>query len=390
LIELYDFQKKAAEKLKNGSILVGNTGSGKSATSVFYYIQNEFDRDLYIITTAKKRDKGEWVDELMQQNICPNPELNHNQKVVIDSWNNIKKYQRVYGAFFIFDEQRVTGKGAWVKAFLKIARANHWILLSATPGDKYEDYIPVLVANGFYKNKTEFWNEHIIQKPYVNYQAVGGYRNVGKINYYISKILIKMKDPRETNHYNIKCTLDYDKDLYKVVWRDRWNPYDNEPIAETGKLMSLLRRVANSDPSRIAKLEELVQKIPKVIIFYNFDFELELIKDSLTKLGIPFTEWNGHNHEEIITGERWVYLVQYMAGAEGWNCIDTNTIIFYSQTYSYKQREQAKGRIDRLNTPYHDLYYYHLVSYAPVDVAIGRALAAKKDFNEKTFLRAQK
>lgn len=391
LIELYDHQKQAARRMHNGCILVGDVGSGKSATSIFYYISAEYDKDLYIITTAKKRDDGDWETELINFNLCTNEELNPNKaKVTIDSWNNIKKYKNVVGAFFIFDEQRVVGSGAWVKAFLKIARANHWILLSATPGDKYEDYIPVLVANGFYKNKTEFWDTHIIRNPYVNYPSVKGYILTGKINYHLSQILVKMKDPRKTTRINIRVTFEYDRNLYKQVWKERWNPYDNEPIKETGKLCYLLRRVVNSEKDRLYKIDEILNQFPKLIIFYNYDYELESLRNYLTFLGYPFSEWNGHKHEEIITGERWIYMVQYTAGCEGWNCIETNCIVFYSQTYSYRTMEQAAGRIDRMNTPYKELYYYHFVSHAPIDVAISRALQHKRNFNEKTFMKAQK
>lgn len=388
MIELYPHQQEAVKKLNNGSILVGDVGSGKSATSIFYYIQNEYDKDLYIITTAKKRDKGEWLDELINFNLCTEPSLNPNKaNIVIDSWNNIKKYKDVVGAMFIFDEQRVVGSGSWVKSFLKIAKNNRWILLSATPGDKYEDYIPVFLANGFYKNKTEFRREHIVYDPYcTKYPKVQGYMHEGKMNYYRSKILVKMKDPRHTTRYNIKVTFNYDKDLYKTVWKERWNPYDNEPIKETGKLCYLLRRVVNSCSERIGKLGEIYERYGKVIVFYNFDYELEMIKDALDYLECPYSEWNGHKHEEIITGDKWFYLVQYTAGAEGWNCIETNVIVFFSQTYSYRTREQAAGRIDRMNTPYKELYYYHFVSYAPIDIAISRSLNLKKNFNENAFI----
>lgn len=388
MIELYPHQQEAVKKLNNGSILVGDVGSGKSATSIFYYIQNEYDKDLYIITTAKKRDKGEWLDELINFNLCTEPSLNPNKaNIVIDSWNNIKKYKDVVGAMFIFDEQRVVGSGSWVKSFLKIAKNNRWILLSATPGDKYEDYIPVFLANGFYKNKTEFRREHLVYDPYcTKYPKVQGYMHEGKMNYYRSKILVKMKDPRHTTRYNIKVTFNYDKELYKTIWKERWNPYDNEPIKETGKLCYLLRRVVNSYSERIGKLGEIYERYGKVIVFYNFDYELEMIKDALDYLECPYSEWNGHKHEEIITGDKWLYLVQYTAGAEGWNCIETNVIVFFSQTYSYRTREQAAGRIDRMNTPYKELYYYHFVSYAPIDIAISRSLNLKKNFNENAFI----
>lgn len=380
MIELYDHQKEAVQKLKNGSILAGGVGSGKSATSIAYYLKHHKDRVLFIITTAKKRDSHDWEDELRNQDV----DLSI---VEIDSWNNIKKYKDVYGAFFIFDEQRVVGKGAWVKAFLNITRKNKWILLSATPGDKYEDYIPVFVANGFFKNRTDFMKQHVILNPYITkYPKIEGYINKGKLNYLRRSILVQMSDPRETVRIPIRCTLEYNKKLYMTVWKDRWNPFDNEPIQETGKLCYLLRRVVNTDPSRVNKLVELIYEHPRTIIFYNYDYELELIRDTLDHNEMPYTEWNGHKHEQILTGNKWAYIVHYMAGAEAWNCIETDTIIFYSQTYSYKTKEQAAGRIDRMNTPFKKLYYYNFTSFAPIDVAIGRALDEKRKFNELDFI----
>lgn len=387
MIELYDHQKEAVAKLKNGNILVGDVGSGKSATSIAYYIQHESMRDLYIITTAKKRDSMDWEDELIEFRLGLNPEYNQNHvKITIDSWNNISKYQRVIGAFFIFDEQRVIGKGAWVKSFLKIARANHWILLSATPGDTYEDYIPVFVANGFYRNRTEFLQQHAVYNPYTPYRKIEDFVDKRRLNFYRHQIVVRMKDTRKTKRIPVKVITDYDKTLYKTIWKDRWNPYDNEPITTAANVCYLLRRVVNSDQSRINKLHELLERHPKVIIFYNYDYELEILHNNLTLWDIPYSEWNGHRHEEIITGDCWAYLVQYSAGAEAWNCIETNVIIFYSQTYSYKTKEQASGRIDRMNTPYHELYYYNMVSFAPIDVAISRSLQMKKNFNERLFV----
>ena len=398
LLELYEHQKKAVEELKNGSILVGNVGSGKSRTALAFYIYKvcKFEesiidfrepRDLYIITTAKKRDSKEWWDECAHCMLYENPERNFsNVKVTIDSWNNIKKYKGVYSAFFIFDEQRVVGSGAWVKAFLNIARKNQWILLSATPGDSWSDYIPVFVANGFYRNKTEFNNRHAVFNRFAKYPKIDRYVDTNILNRYRRMITVTMKDRRETNPINIRCDVEYNKSLYQRIWRDRWDIYDDCPIEETGKLFYLMRKVVNSDQSRIEYVGKLIKRHSKVIIFYNFTYELELLREALDIWQVPYSEWNGQKHEEIITGDCWAYLVQYTAGAEGWNCITTDTVIFYSQTYSYRAREQAKGRIDRMNTPYTDLYYYHLISHAPIDLAIKKALNCKKSFNERNFL----
>lgn len=400
MLELAEYQLDAIERIKNGSILCGDVGSGKSRTALAYYYIKECGgeckingkghnkpmtnpRDLYIITTAKKRDSLDWLEESAPFLI------EHNAKLTIDSWNNIKKYKEVYGGFFIFDEQRVVGSGSWVKVFLDIARKNRWILLSATPGDKWIDYVPVFIANGFYRNKTEFIARHVVYKRFAKYPQIDRYVDQGVLIKHRNEILVKMKDQRTTVRHNVKVHVDYDKNLYKTVWRDRWDPYEKEPIKETGKLFYLLRKVVNSDQSRLDKLAEIILDKNKVIVFYNYDFEVCLIRKLLSEMGWWYAEWNGQIHEEItdlLDFDRWVYLVQYIAGCEGWNCIHTDTIVFYSQSYSYRQTEQACGRIDRMNTPYHDLYYYFLRSNSPIDNAIHKALVNKRNFNQKDFV----
>jgi len=405
MVELYDYQLKAIKKLQNGNILCGGVGSGKSRTSIAYYffevckgkapINGEgtwrmmiAPRDLYIITTAKKRDSGEWEEELAIFNLSTDQDICMNGvNVVIDSWNNIKKYRKVNGAFFIFDEQRVVGRGTWVKSFIDISRKNKWILLTATPGDTWSDYIPVFIANGFYKNRTEFNDRHCIFSRFTKWPQITGYYNEGLLERQKKYITVKMDVERSTVPHEFLSVVPYDKDLYFKVFRHRWDPYDNEPIAETGKLCYLLRRVVNDNSARIYKVFWILSQHPKAIIFYNFNYELEMMRESFDDAEYLYSEWNGQKHEEVPNSdEPWVYLVQYTAGAEGWNCITTDTIIFFSLNYSYKIMTQARGRIDRLNTPFTDLYYYTIRSAAPIDCAIERALKKKKNFNEKKFI----
>ena len=335
---------------------------------------------MYIITTARKRDTKEWEDEVEPFNL--------KRKVTIDSWNNIGKYKDIVGAFFIFDEQRVVGYGAWVKSFLKITRVNEWILLSATPGDTWQDYIPVFIANGFYRNKTEFAREHIIYSRFSKYPKIDRYVNEGKLLRLRRQILVTMDFKRKTVSHHEDIYVSYDISLYKDVTRSRWDPYKNEPIPDASGLCYVWRKIVNTSEARQVALLEIFEKHPKLIVFYNFNYELDILKEMFgAYAGVQVAEWNGHKHESIPTGPSWVYLVQYTAGAEGWNCITTDTIVFYSQNYSYKIRQQAAGRIDRLNTPYTDLYYYHLKSRSGIDLAISKALKEKKKFNESKYVK---
>ena len=404
-IKLFDYQINAIKKMKNGCILNGGVGSGKSLTALgYYYVQQggtyeglisgeqtkmKQPRDLYIITTARKRDTFEWDKELAHFLITTHPEVAYykNHRVVVDSWNNIKKYKDVHGAFFIFDEQRVVGSGAWVKAFLNIARKNNWILLSATPGDTWIDYIPVFVANGFYRNKTEFTNEHVVYR-WVNksYPKIDRYINTGRLIRLRNEILVDMDFSRQTQSIHEDIFVTYDLQKYKNVGKLRWNPYSDKPIENAAELCYTWRKVVNSDESRQVALLELFEKHPRMIIFYNFDYELDILKNIYYGERVEVAEWNGHKHQPVPQGNTWVYLVQYTAGCEGWNCVTTDTVVFYSQNYSYKVMEQARGRIDRLNTPYRNLYYYHLKSRSGIDLAISRALKEKRNFSESRYV----
>ena len=395
--ELYPHQVKALGMMHNGCILCGKVGSGKSRTALAYtyicelggslringkgvFAKPETPKDIYIITTAKKRDTHEWEEEVAY--FCLG-DIN----VTIDSWNNIQKYKNVIGAMFIFDEQRLVGSGAWVKAFLKIAKKNHWILLSGTPGDKWEDYIPVFIANGFYQNRTQFKQEHMVFKPYMKFPSLDHYIGTKRLKYYASQVLVPMEFEHEIEKYKIDILCEYDRDKYKHVLKDRWNIYDNEPIEEVSKLCYLLRRVSNDTDSRYVNALELAEKHKRVIVFYNFSYELHLLRKIFSGNGFEIGEWNGEKHTEVPTGKKWVYLCQYTAACEGWNCTTTDTIIFFSQNYSYKVLAQAEGRIDRLNTPFKELYYYYFKCKSPIDIAITRALSQKRTFNEKIFMR---
>lgn len=402
-MKLRDYQIDAVKNMKNGCILNGGVGSGKSLTSLsYYYLKNSGDekflkggkyvpmndppKDLYIITTARKRDTLEWEGELAPFLLSVHDDKNiYSNKVIIDSWNNIQKYKDVKNSFFIFDEQRVVGSGAWVKAFLKIAKFNEWILLSATPGDTWMDYIPVFLANGFYKNKTEFIREHVVYSRFCKFPKVDRYINTGRLLRFRREILIDMDFKRETVQHHEDIYVKYDVKMYKDIIKRRWDIWKDEPITNASGLCYALRKVVNTHQSRLDALLDIFSRHNKIIVFYNFDYELEILKDIYYGRDVKVAEWNGHKHEPIPKSKKWVYLVQYTAGAEGWNCIETDTIVFFSQNYSYKIMHQSAGRIDRLNTPYKDLYFYHLKTHSGIDLAISRAIKSKKKFNERAF-----
>lgn len=381
MADLYPHQREAVQKMHNGCVLVGDVGTGKSRTALAYYEEAVWLSDgsgplLYIITTARKRDTNDWEKECEPFPFKPE---------CVDSWNNIQKYNQVYGAFFIFDEQRLVGTGKWAKAFRQIAKKNEWILLTATPGDCWMDYANVFIANGFYRNLTQFRQEHIIYSRFTKYPKIERYVNLSKLLRQRKEIVVNMPFVKKTIPHDHWISVPYDSDLIKLIISTRWNPYKDEPIQDAGGLCYVLRRAVNSDERRIDAVKQLLEDHNKAVIFYNFNYELDMLKCMAEQINIVCREWNGRLHEPIPIGERWIYLVQYNAGAEGWNCTQTDTMIFYSLNYSYRCMTQSAGRIDRLNTPFTDLYYYHLYCKAGIDLAIRKAIREKKDFNVSLF-----
>ena len=381
LRELQPHQEVALKALRNGSILWAGVGSGKSRVAIAYYLKHEAPRDIYVITTAKKRDSLDWVAEGARKAIDTRSSSKIAGKLTVDSWNNLSKYVGIKNAFFVFDEQRLVGKGTWVKAFLKLAKVNRWIMLSATPGDTWMDYVPVFIANNFYKNRTEFLREHVVYKPYVKFPAIDRYIGLGRLNKNRHAVLVHMPYAKQTRRHAKSVIVEYDTDLLEQVQRSRWHVFEDRPIRDVSELFIVMRKVVNSHPSRLAAIKKIQKDHSKLIVFYNYDFELEILRG----LDGVVAEWNGHKHQEIPKTDQWVYLVQYMAGAEGWNCIDTDAMAFYSLPYSYKLYEQGHGRIDRMNSPFLDLYYYSFRSNTLVDRAVWRSLKAKKSFNVKGF-----
>lgn len=401
---LYPHQQEAVEKMFNGCVLNGTVGSGKSRVGLYYYFSkyggsivdqkytpmrvNPKPPDLYILTTAKKRNDLEWEQEMIPFLLSTDPKqnLHYGNKIVVDSWQNIKKYADITGAFFILDENKINGKGIWAKSFLKIAKNNEWIILSASNGDRWEDYETLFIAEGFFRTRTEFRNEHLRYSNYTSFPKVTGYINETRLFRLRERILIDMDFKRDTVAHHEDVYVKYDIPRYKDAIRNRWDPYKNEPIQQASGLCYVLRRIVNEDQSRQVALLELLENHPKAIIFYNFDNELDILLNLAYQDGTEVAQYNGHKHEPIPLADRWVYLVNYNA-CEAWNTTRTDTMIFFSQNYSYKVMTQAAGRIDRLITPYTDLYYYHLKSRSGIDLAISKALREKKKFNERKFTK---
>jgi len=398
-------QIQAVRQLQNGSILAGGVGSGKTLTSLAWYLTSvcnaaSFKKGgslakkkvkgsptLYVITTAKKRDSLEWEEEAACLGLSTDPACSFTgSSIVVDSWNNIRKYSDREHAVFFFDEQRASGSGRWVKEFLKITKKNTWLLLSATPGDVWMDYLPVFMAHGFFRTRTEFMEDHVIFDRFAKYPKVKRYIGEAKLQRLRRSILVEMPVERHTTRERETVYCDYDRDLYKWVVKNRMDPWTEEPLRDAGGVCRILRKVVSDNDWRSAEAKRILSSNERVIVFYNYNYELDRILAVAESLGVPTAQWNGHRHDAIPAESRWVYICQYTSAAEGWNCTSTDTVLFWSLNYSWRVTEQCEGRIDRLNTPYSRLKYYFLESHSSIDEAVRRSLSSKKVFNERAFV----
>lgn len=398
-------QIQAVRQLQNGSILAGGVGSGKTLTSLAWYLTSvcnaaSFKKGgslakkkvkgsptLYVITTAKKRDSLEWEEEAARLGLSTDPDCSFTgSAIVVDSWNNIGKYSDREHAVFFFDEQRASGSGRWVKEFLKITRKNTWLLLSATPGDVWMDYLPVFMAHGFFRTRTEFMEDHVIFDRFAKYPKVKRYIGEAKLQRLRRSILVEMPVERHTTRERETVYCDYDRDLYKWVVKNRMDPWTEEPLRDAGGVCRILRKVVSDNDWRSEQAKRILSSNERVIVFYNYNYELDRILAVAESLGLPAAQWNGHRHDAIPAESRWVYICQYTSAAEGWNCTSTDTVLFWSLNYSWRVTEQCEGRIDRLNTPYSRLKYYFLESHSSIDEAVRRSLSSKKVFNERAFI----
>lgn len=404
-IELAPHQLEAIGKMHNGCILNGGVGSGKTRTALAYYVGKELKaslringggdtgfptdpKDIYVITTAKKRNERDWETEAVPFLVSGNRDLSiGGVQITVDSWNNVVNYEGVKDAFFVFDEQRLVGSGAWVKAFYKIAKANRWVMLSATPGDNWMDYIPVLVANGFYKNRTEFIRRHVVYSNFTQFPKVDRYVETRHLDQLRQRIIVDMELVRHTTRHVRQIIVDHPEETFRRVWKDRWHVFEERPIRDVGEMFRVARKVVNSDPSRLGAVMQILEQHKRLIVFYNFNYELDALRTLGSILGVEVAEWNGHKHQPLPESTEWLYLVQYTAGSEGWNCTTTDAILHYSLNYSFKIFEQTLGRIDRMNTPYFHLFYYVLRSNTPIDTSIWKSVVTKKNFNERSLVK---
>ena len=398
-------QIQAVRQLQNGSILAGGVGSGKTLTSLAWYLTSvcnaaSFKKGgslakkkvkgsptLYVITTAKKRDSLEWEEEAARLGMSTDPACSFTgSSIVVDSWNNIGKYSDREHAVFFFDEQRASGSGRWVKEFLKITKKNTWLLLSATPGDVWMDYLPVFMAHGFFRTRTEFMEDHVIFDRFAKYPKVKRYIGEAKLQRLRRSILVEMPVERHTTRERETVYCNYDRELYKWVVKNRMDPWTEEPLRDAGGVCRILRKVVSDNDWRSEQAKRILSSNERVIVFYNYNYELDRILAVAKSLGLLTAQWNGHRHDAIPAEPRWVYICQYTSAAEGWNCTSTDTVLFWSLNYSWRVTEQCEGRIDRLNTPYSRLKYYFLESDSSIDKAVRQSLSSKKVFNERAFV----
>lgn len=270
------------------------------------------------------------------------------------------------------------------------------ILLSGTPcGGHYENLYTQAKLLGLGMTKTEYWNRYvnwyeipIPGRPY-SIKKVVGYKNVDDLINRLSKcgaVFVKSEDvldlPEQT--FTVK-TVDKPIALKRFERDGSVVVYGKEYVAANVLVeLTASRQLCNSKDKQQAFIDLINSINDRVVVFYNFDSELDTLK-TLVK-DRPIAEVNGHTNTEQIyhDNDNCVLFVQYQAGARGLNLQDGNKIIYYSLTLSSDLFEQSKKRIHRIGTKY-PCFYWILQTKDSVEESIYKSLNRQEDYNEELF-----
>lgn len=281
---------------------------------------------------------------------------------------------------------------------LKKLNPTNVILLSGTPtGGKYEKLWSQCRLLGWKISKDAFWSS------YINYhfehdtgfprKVVDGYKNVERLKHKLHEhgaIFMKSEDvfdlpAKIDTRVNVYCTPAYRKFRQKSIVKIDGVEFVGDNILTKMLYERMLCGSYNSD--KIAALKDLIESTEdRLIIFYNFNGELEVLRDLCASVERPVSIICG-NIKDLSSYEKSkdsVTLVQYQAGAMGLNLQKSNKIVYFTPPLSSEFFEQSKKRIHRIGQD-RTCFYYYLICSGSIEEKIYRTLAMRKDYTERLF-----
>lgn len=283
------------------------------------------------------------------------------------------------------------------KFILKLKPSNV-ILLSGTPtGGKYEELYSQCKLLGWKINKKAFWDTYVVtRKMDINgfsIPIVVGYKNVDRLKAKLREygaVFMKTEEvldlPEQLdNVIKVESTKEYKKFV-----KNRLIKIDGKELVGDTSLTKLLyqRQLASQyNSNKTTMLRDLLESTnDRVIVFYNFNEELEKIEDMCIRMERPVSVVNGQR-KDLKCYEKdqdSVTLIQYQAGAMGLNLQKANKIIYFSLPLSSELFEQSKKRIHRIGQK-NSCFYYYLITERSIEEKIYEVLGQRRDFTNKLF-----
>lgn len=418
-ITLFDYQKEAIENYKEKSFNLSDTGVGKTVMALGSFIESKCKKLLVICLAPKVVDFAE-DGVLMNVDITPlNRGSKKNKELLAESDKVAISFESVWripeflkwvdeDTFIIIDEShKVANTSSKVtKYVMKLSKkAKYTYLCTATPisNGKYEQYYPQLKMLGVYNGtKKEYYNmfvdERMTRMGGSQFMQITGYRNIDLLENMVNQCSVNYKRDKpylpEDYVYKTKKPA-----MFNKLKKNRMYKTDNGEVIEldnSSKLFNALRCVShgfllgiNKQVSKepFERLQAILEthNNERVVIFYNYNIELEMLKQLLSKLKRPTSEYNGARKDlkEFKGKYNGVVLAHYKSASTGINdFVISNVMVFNSLPLSSIELTQSKGRIDRQGQGKKPMYYF-IIPDTPVEKKIFEQITNGKDFTNE-------
>lgn len=363
----------------------------------------------YNLVICQKSKVNDWVThfqtyygddyQVIKYEQQPMDHIPSNSVIVVNyekAWRR-PELKKLHDFTLMLDESsKIKNEKSHQSKFILGLKPDNVILLSGTPtGGKYEELWSQLHLLGWKIKKKVFLNQYTIQEwdDVLGHYKIVGYQHterlIKKLHQY-GAVFMKSNEvfdlPKQNDVY-VKCRMTKD---YQQFAKDHYAIRDGtEVVGDTAATAKLyLRQFAGVwSPNKLQQVEDLITSTnDRLIIFYNFKAEYEILAALCKKLKRPVATMNG-SLKDMSAYEKEsnsVSLVQYQAGAMGLNLQKANKIIYFTLTDKSELFEQSKKRIHRIGQD-KPCFYYYLLTTGSIEWRMLDVLKMRRDYNDKLF-----
>ena len=427
-MRLFDYQQQIVdEKYEDSKALFMQMGTGKTFVSMAFFEKSERAKLLVVCLATKVDDwNRDLTDELgldevvsLNKGTKKNRELMEDAQYLVISFESSWRLDKELVAwvdddtYIIVDEShKIKNPSSKVGKFMRKlgAKTDYKTILTGTPqSNGYIDYYNQFHFLGYLDmNQTNFKKRYAITQMMQYgagpiFQEIIGYRNTEELDEMIHNHSVfydrKLDDEELPDEIPVYFPS-YPK--YRKISNDKVYEFKDgtlEIYDTLGAGVMLQRQLASGyiskggntevlDKSKLDWMRDFLEGYDeRVVVFYNYNAELEQLKQLLERLDRPYSEYNGHRKDlrAFQESSEGVVLANYGSASTGINdFVIASTMVMYSLTTSYIDFEQAKKRIDRIGQTKKPLFYF-LIMKGTIDARVYHSLQEGKDFDERMY-----